>query len=234
MITAELCERIRVALPAVLDGRDCIHLKDDNSYVSEGDLLIQSIAEKWVRELLPHYQLISEEMAPFDNDWDPLGKYVVLDPIDGTENFISGLKEWGVGVSIYADGRHIESCIYLPELGELQHTGMPMRRYRSRIKGLSSSLTSEDLAELKREPGLEYRIIGCAMYNLLMAARGSFHIFENVNGVNCWDILPGLNLAREAGCLIWVDGEPYDGGMLFPTRKYRIRIEQSEVNNEYA
>jgi myo-inositol-1(or 4)-monophosphatase len=234
MLTAELCERIQAALPAVLQGRDRIRLKDDNSYVSEGDLLIQSIAENWMREQLPDYQLISEEMAPFNHDWDPSGKYVVLDPIDGTENFISGLKEWGVGVSIYARGQHQESCIHLPELGERQITGMPMRRYRSRIMGLSSSLTAEDMAGLKRQPGLEYRIIGCAMYNLLMAARGSYRVFENPKGVNCWDILPGLNLAREAGCQTWVDDEPYGGQLLFPTQKYCVRIEQNEVINEHA
>ena len=228
MMTVELCERIQAALPAVLAGRDHLRLKDDNSYVSEGDLLIQSVVSAWVQERLPSYQLISEEMAPFGNDWDPMGKYVLLDPIDGTENFISGLKEWGVGVSIYAQGQHQESCIYLPELGERQITGMPMKRYRSRIMGLSSSLTAEDMADLKRQQGLEFRIIGCAMYNLLMAARGSYRIFENVKGVNCWDILPGLNLALEAGCKTWVDGEPYHGQLLFPTKKYRVRIEQGE------
>ncbi len=234
MITQELCERIQTSLSAVLNGRNRLRLKEDNSYVSDGDLLIQSIAAAWVKERLPNYQLISEEMAPFECHWDPLGKYVVLDPIDGTENFISGLKEWGLGVSIYAQGQHQESCIYLPELGERQITGMPMIRYRSRIMGLSSSLTVEDLAGVRRQQGLEYRIIGCAMYNLLMAARGSYRVFENVKGVNCWDILPGLNLAREAGCQTWVDGEPYVGQLLFPTQKYRVRIEQSEVINEHA
>lgn len=226
MFTHNLCERIQTHLPAVLEGRDRFRLKDDNSYVSEGDLIIQSIAEKWVREQLPDYQLISEEMAPFEHNWEPSGKYVVLDPIDGTENFISGLKEWGVGVSIYANGQHQESCIYLPELGERQITGMPMKRYRSRIMGLSSSLSGVDMAELKFKQGLEFRIIGCAMYNLLMAARGSYRIFENVKGVNCWDILPGLNLAREAGCKTWVDREPYRGQLLFPTKKYSVKIEQ--------
>lgn len=228
MLTRNLCTLISSNLPEILAGRDKIHLKPDNSYVSHGDLLVQAIAEKWLKDYLPDYQLISEEMAPFNQEWDPSGKYVILDPIDGTENFISGLREWGVGISIYANGQHQESCIYLPELNELQITGMPIKRYRSRIMGLSSSLNADDLQNLKKIDGLEYRIIGCAMYNLLMAARGSYYIFENVRGVNCWDILPGLNLAREAGCNTWVNGKPYHGELLFPTQKYKIRIEQSE------
>lgn len=224
MITHILCERIQHALPQILEGRAHLHLKDDNSYVSEGDLKIQTIAIEWATQHLPEHRLISEEMAPSETDWDPRGSYIVIDPIDGTENFISGLREWGVGISIYTRGVHQESCIFLPELGDRQITGMPWQRHQSRIVGLSSSLTATDLKDLPWQQGVEFRIIGCAMYNLLMAARGSFKAFENVKGVNCWDILPGLNLALEAGCRAWVDGEPYRGQMLFPVKKYRIKI----------
>lgn len=226
MLTQELCNLIKESLQGILAGRDQLSLKPDNSYVSAGDLLVQSIAQNWVGQYLPNHFFISEELSPFSQvNWDINGSYVVLDPIDGTENFISGLKEWGVGVSIYTQGQHQESCIYLPELDELQITGMPIKKYKSRIKGISSSLTSEDLRNIEREEGVEYRIIGCAMYNLLMAARGSYKIFENVKGVNCWDILPGINIALEAGCKVWVDGKPYTGEMLFPVKKFKVKIE---------
>lgn len=228
MLTQELCNLIKESLQGILAGRDQLSLKPDNSYVSAGDLLVQSIAQNWVSQYFPNHFFISEELSPFSQvNWDINGSYVVLDPIDGTENFISGLKEWGVGVSIYTQGQHQESCIYLPELDELQITGMPIKKYKSRIKGISSSLTSEDLRNIEREDGVEYRIIGCAMYNLLMAARSSYKIFENVKGVNCWDILPGINIALEAGCKVWVDGKPYIGEMLFPVKKFKVKIEGS-------
>jgi len=229
MFSSDLCSRIQESLDSILRGRDHIRLKEDNSYVSEGDLLVQSLAQEWKRTKLPHHQLISEEISSFTDEWDPYGNYVILDPIDGTENFISGLREWGMGISIYSQGVHQESCIFLPELGEMQITGMPWHRYKSRIMGLSSSLTSEDLANLPKRSGVEFRIIGCAMYNLLMAARGSYCTFENIKGVNCWDILPGLNLALEAGCKTWVDDEPYRGQILFPVKKYKIKIEQGDI-----
>lgn len=228
MITQILCEQIQQALPQILEGRAHLRLKADNSYVSEGDLKIQEIAIEWAAQHLPEHRLISEEMVPSDTDWNPRGSYIVIDPIDGTENFISGLREWGVGISIYTHGVHQESCIFLPELGERQITGMPWQRHQSRIVGLSSSLTATDLKDLPWQQGVEFRIIGCSMYNLLMAARGSFKVFENVKGVNCWDILPGLNLALEAGCKAWVNGEPYQSQILFPVKKYRIKIAQGE------
>ena len=98
---------------------------------------------------MPEHELISEEMEPFENlNWDINGSYVVLDPIDGTENFISGLREWGIGISIYTLGVHQQSCIYLPELYDVQITGMPIRNCKSRIIGLSSSLNKQDISAL--------------------------------------------------------------------------------------
>ncbi len=228
----ELKKLIWGFLPEILDKRNDFTMKEDGSFVSAGDFLVQSIVEDWVKNKFPQHQLISEEKDTSNRIWDSLGSFVVLDPIDGTENFVSGLKEWGVGLSIYTDGFHEESCIFLPEINDYQITGMSFQRYHSRIVGLSSSLTAEDLVSFEWKRGVEFRIIGCAMYNLLMAARGAFNAFENVRGVNCWDILPGLNLAREAGCQIWVDDEPYHGQMLFPIKKYRIRIQQRKLINE--
>lgn len=228
-ICRDLVALIQARLGEVLELRDRVSKKEDDSYVSQGDLLVQSIVFAYIHENLPTHELISEELAPFgDRAWNPAGSYVVLDPIDGTENFVSGLREWGVGISIYTDGRHQESCIYLPELNDVQITGMPMRKFRSRIHGLSSSLTKCDLQHLP-DSGFEFRIIGCSMYNTLSAVRGAFAVFENVKGVNCWDVLPGLNLALEHGCKVTVDDLPYRGQILFPQRKYKIRISNVEL-----
>jgi myo-inositol-1(or 4)-monophosphatase len=63
--------------------------------VSKGDLLVQEIVAIFIQQTLPNHQLISEEMAPFaNNKWNKDGNFIVLDPIDGTENFVSGIKEW--------------------------------------------------------------------------------------------------------------------------------------------
>lgn len=219
-----VAEKIQNQLSDILQLRDQKQQKEDSSFVSKGDLLVQDIVFSFCKKHLPEFTLISEEFAPFDStEWNPEGNYVVLDPIDGTENFVSGLKEWGVGISIYKQGKHKESCIFLPELDELAITGTPQPRYQSRIHGLSSSLTKKDLEALPE--GFEYRIIGCSMYNMLAAVRGSYARFENVKGVNCWDILPGLNLALENNVAAYVDGEPYQGQILFPTRKYKIMLE---------
>ena len=218
-----ICNRIESMLDKILLLRNKKILKKDNSFVSEGDLLVQKIILDYLEKNMSTHKLISEELAPFaKTQWQKNGSYVILDPIDGTENFISGLKEWGVGFSIYTDGKHVESCIYLPELKDKAITGIRQPRFQSRIVGLSSSLKKKDFETIP--DGFEYRIIGCSMYNMLAAVRGSYKRFENVKGVNCWDILPGLNLAIDNNVRAFVDGYEYTGEILFPTKKYKIKI----------
>lgn len=218
-----MTDSIKNSLEDIIKLRDTKIKKEDDSYVSQGDLLVQKIILEQCRNILPEHKVISEEMAPFDNDkWDVNGSYVIIDPIDGTENFVSGLKEWGVGISIFTHGKHTESCIFLPELNDILITGDKITKYDSRIFGLSSSLAKEDLMLLP--VGFEYRIIGCSMYNMLNAVKGAYSRFDNVKGVNCWDILPGLNLALEHHVPAYIDGKPYQGEILFPVKKYKVSI----------
>ncbi|NVN82672.1 MULTISPECIES: inositol monophosphatase family protein [unclassified Vibrio] len=223
-ICQKLVTEIKEQLELIVSFKSTKVKKSDDSFVSKGDLLVQEIVLDFCSRYLPEHTLISEELAPFEGyEWNLNGSYVVLDPIDGTENFVSGLREWGVGISIYTKGLHAESCIYLPELDEVAISGQPLEKFESRIHGLSSSLTKEDLSKLPE--GFEYRIIGCSMYNMLNAVKGSYSRFENVKGVSCWDILPGLNLALEHGVNAYVNGERYNGQLLFPTQKYKILLE---------
>lgn len=209
-------------LPVILSRRVDVVEKPDGSYVTAADLFIQSVVIEYLRAQHPAYTIISEELAVPEGARDPKANCIIIDPLDGTENFVSGLKEWGVGVSIYEEGRHKESMILLPELGESLITGQPVARFKSRIHGISSSLRKQDLQGL--EEGFEYRLMGCSMYNMFNVVRGSYRVFENVKGVNTWDISPGLNLALEHGCHALVDGQPYRGELLWPDRKYRVKI----------
>lgn len=225
-LPTSICQEIRGLLEpqlgSILALRGDVSEKADQSYVTAADLFIQREVLEHISRRHPEIVVISEEAVPQLKDGMIERTILVIDPLDGTENFASGLKEWGIGVSVFRAGKHLESMILLPELGESLITGEPIRRFRSRIHGISSSLRKSDLMQL--EEGFEYRLIGCSMYNLFNAIRGSFRVFENVKGVNAWDILPGINLALEHGCNVLVDGVEYNGEFLWPNRKYRVKV----------
>jgi myo-inositol-1(or 4)-monophosphatase len=221
-----ICEQIKQILEKNLPDIQALKskkkLKEDGSFVSEGDLLSESLIKSFLFENYPDVYLVSEE-SPDDNihNWKQ-ENVIVLDPIDGTENFVSGLLEWGVAVSYYKSGVHQQSMLALPELNRYLITGDKFERLDSRIAGISSSLTKEDL--LRLEPGFEYRIIGCCVYNMYSVITGSFSTFENPRGAKVWDILPGLNLALENGLSVIVNNKKYDGELLAPDQKYRFKI----------
>jgi len=221
-ICSDIIKIIENNLEEILSLRNIKQLKKDNSFVSKGDLLCEKLVRDYLKTLPEKIYLISEEKNNEDFNFRTYSKVVVIDPIDGTENFVSGLKEWGIGISVYENEKHIESMIGLPELGLYIQTGDKLPKFESRIYGISSSLSKEDLLNL--EEGFEYRIIGCSMYNMYNVITGSFALFQNPKGANSWDILPGLNLALENGCQIEVENKKYNGEFLYPNKKYRFKV----------
>lgn len=221
-ICSKIIESINASLPEILLKRNKRIMKEDNSYVTEGDLLCESIVRNYIAKNLPDYSLVSEESPELNVINSKKEKVIILDPIDGTENFTSGLKEWGVALCVYEKGKHVESMLALPELNCYLKTGDSITKFESRICGISSSLTKEDI--LKLESGFEYRIIGCAVYNMYNVITGSFFSFENPKGAKVWDIIPGLNLALENGLSVIVNNKEYYGELLDPDKKYRFRI----------
>ncbi len=222
-ICDEIKKIIKENLNDIITLRQEKMLKEDDSYVSKGDYLCEKLVKDFIKNNLPDYALVSEE-SPEDNkrNWQQ-DKVIILDPIDGTENFVSGLKEWGVAVCVYEYGKHKESMLALPELDCYLKTGDSFQKFESRIAGISSSLTKEDI--LKLEPGFEYRIIGCAVYNMYNVVMGSFYSFENPKGAKVWDIIPGLNLALENGLSVTVNNQEYHGELLDPNQKYIFKIQ---------
>lgn len=221
-----ICNQIKKIIIENLDSilllRNQKTQKEDGSYVSKGDLLCEKLIKNYLIENYPDFYLVSEE-TPEDNLNNIIQKnIVILDPIDGTENFVSGLKEWGVAVCVYKSQQHIESMLALPELNEYIISGDKFERHQSRIAGISSSLTKEDINNL--ESGYEYRIIGCCVYNMFNVIKGSFYSFENPKGAWIWDIIPGLNLALENNLNITINEKKYNGELLEPNKKYRFRI----------
>lgn len=227
MLNMDICSDIYALLQEnlqdILALRSSGRLKEDNTFVSDGDFLCQKLIFDYLATHLDNYVVFSEESA---NSLDGIAEkefVVTVDPIDGTENFISGLKEWGVGVSIYRKGIHYQSMIALPELGILLRTGDTVDKIKgSRICGLSSYMKPQDFLEL--DSSMEYRIMGCCMYNMYNVIKGSYAEFCHLKGCYSWDILPGLNLALENKLYVEVDGQEYKGQFLVPNVRYKFRV----------
>jgi myo-inositol-1(or 4)-monophosphatase len=218
----EICDLVMNNLAEIIASRFDISIKSDNTPVTKSDLLIEELVSDCVRKHVPNVIFVGEESFKFGTEI--LGDYVaILDPIDGTENFSSGLKEWGVSFGIWKKQIHLGSFLLLPELGIRLLSGDEVKFIQhSRIIGLSSSI-SNSIINILHEPG-EYRIMGCAVYNLYNVIHGNYKKFINPVGAYAWDILPGVMLALEHGCKVKINDKDYYGELLIPDTKYRVEI----------
>lgn len=222
-----ICKEIKAIimehLPQILSLRSTGVLKSDNTFVSKGDILCQNLIITYLMKNISNCKIISEETENITDDLTNYEYIVTIDPIDGTENFVSGLKEWGVGISIYRHMIHYQSMILLPELGLHLCTHEKVnRRKGSRICGLSSYMKKTDFESLDKN--FEYRIMGCCMYNMYNVITGAYCHFTHLKGCYSWDVLPGFNLALENGLDVVLGDAHYKGEFLLPNVKYFFEV----------
>lgn len=222
-LMADLSELIMKSLPEVKQRRYDVAWKEDGSPVTAADIYLEDVIRRFLEDRIANLAFVGEESySDLIASDAKMGFYAIVDPIDGTENFCSGLKEWGVGFTLWKDQRHLGSMLLMPELNDRLMTGDSVTPILSRIRGFSSSICPEIVEGIAE--GGESRLMGCAVYNLYNVVRGAYARFTNPRGAYAWDLLPGLMLALEHGCEVLLDGGPYDGQILASDRKYRVDI----------
>lgn len=222
VLLGEVRTEVVAMMPEILLRRSDVRWKNDGSPVTAADILIEERLSSFLVARLPGL-IVQGEESWIAGPQPSAGWVAVLDPIDGTENFCSGLSEWGISLSLWQDNQHAASMLLLPELDGCLMTGDRLEQMHSRIVGLSSTVSDEAIAVLQTLH--EARITGCAVYNLYNVVRGAFARFVNPKGAYSWDLLAGLQLALEHGCAVKLDGLPYDGRFLSPGRRYRVDIQ---------
>jgi len=103
--------------------------KDAEGMVSEADIKTEKFIEKKLKKLLPKASFLGEESA-FLNIKDKVKAYRefqkiewswIVDPLDGTHNFLSGLDYYGVCIALAHFGKPVLGVVYRPGTGELYY-----------------------------------------------------------------------------------------------------------------
>jgi myo-inositol-1(or 4)-monophosphatase len=102
MTDKELCEKVislleKTSTSLLLDNKNNLRIftKKDKSLVTEKDLLIEKLLSDELQKLLPNSGVISEETT-----WNKKKYTWIIDPIDGTTNFIHGLNSYSISVCL--------------------------------------------------------------------------------------------------------------------------------------
>ena len=207
--------------------------KGRNDFVSEVDRAAEQVLIAAIRKAYPSHGFLAEEsgaLAGDDYTW-------VIDPLDGTTNFLHGFPQFAVSVACRHRGRAEVAVVFDPTRGELftaergAGTQLDGRRLRvSQRTGLEGALVGTGfpyrenrkwlgpyLAMLEQVMNATagVRRPGAASLDLAYVAAGRLDAFWEV-GLSPWDTAAGNLLITEAGGRIGnlAGGEYRDGGNL--------------------
>ena len=91
--------------------------KDDNTPLTEADLASERVIVAMLTEAFPDIPIVSEETAPEDGFKPPAARFWVVDPLDGTKEFVAKNGEFCVCIGLVEDGRPVLGVVYGPARG---------------------------------------------------------------------------------------------------------------------
>lgn len=213
---AQDLERIRVALEhalkvleAVRSGRVSVGRKAGGDLVTDADHAV----DEALRETLPSEDegWLSEETAD-DRVRLQRRRVWVVDPLDGTQEFVAGIPEWCISIGLVEDGQPVAGGLCNPATGELflgavgsgvTLNGRPVRvRDRQGLKGAEVLASRSEVRrgewEDTRAP-FRVRPVGSVAYKMALVAAGLTDATWTLSPKHEWDVAGGAALVFAAG-----------------------------------
>ncbi|SLN37600.1 Inositol-1-monophosphatase [Aquimixticola soesokkakensis] len=209
--------------------------KGAGDFVSKADIAAEKIVYDILTEARPTYGWVGEESKAKDGQ-DPTRRWIV-DPLDGTTNFLHGLPHWCISIALEHKGEIVSGVIFDAAKDEMywaeKGSGAWMNESRIRVSGrtrLNEALVGggvpgsgrgvlprvlKDLAKVMPEVA-GMRATGSAALDLAYVASGRFDGYWE-HRLNSWDLAAGLVLVREAGGFVdtvRAGGNPVEAGSI--------------------
>ncbi len=229
-VLKSICE-IALKCGEIMKNADRSHIsieekEGDANFVTGYDSMIQEVLKKDLKQLMPETGFIGEEG---DSDvFSPRGKFFIVDPIDGTTNFIKDYHMSCVSVALIEDNEACIGVIYNPYLDEMFYAvkgkgaflnGNPIHVSNKPLdRGIVVFGTATYYKEYNEltfkmaydyfQKALDVRRSGSAALDLCTVASGRAERFFELQ-LQPWDFAAGALIVTEAGGIITtVDGGP--------------------------
>ncbi len=197
-----------------------VSVKGPADFVTKADKRVEEILFEELKKVRPKFGFHMEEGGDVAGE-DPASRWII-DPIDGTMNFIHGIPHFGISVALEQHGEIVAGVIYNPATNEL-FTGekgrgayLDDRRLRvSRRDDLNDAVIACGLPHRNRADHEQFRAelarfqdkvcglrrFGAASLDLAFVAAGRYEGFWE-RGLSAWDIAAGVIIVREAGGVV--------------------------------
>ena len=196
-----------------------VSMKGAGDFVSRADVAAETILKEELMGARPTYGWLGEETGGEDGQ-DPTRRWIV-DPLDGTTNFLHGLPHWAVSVALEHKGQIVAGVVFDAAKDEMffaeKGAGAWLNDARLRVSGRNKMIESifatglpfggradlpETLQDLARllPTCAGVRRWGSAALDLAYVAAGRYDGYWE-RRLQAWDIAAGLIILREAGGL---------------------------------
>ncbi len=194
-----------------------VSAKGPGDFVSRADKRAEETIRNELMAARPSYGFLGEEGTVIEGE-DPTRRWIV-DPLDGTTNFLHGLPHWAVSIGLEHKGQIVAGVIYDPVKDEMFYAekgeGAWLNESRLRVSARHKMIESifatglpfggradlpETLKDLARllPACAGVRRFGSAALDLAYVAAGRYDGFWE-RRLNAWDMAAGLVIVREAG-----------------------------------
>jgi myo-inositol-1(or 4)-monophosphatase len=196
-----------------------IEVKAQNDFVTQVDIKAEEVILEVLQKAYPDHGILAEESGAFNED----SEYKwIIDPLDGTTNFLHGFPQYAVSIGLQHRGRMEVAVVFDPIKNELfsasRGDGAQLNGKRIRVtdqKGIRGSLlgtgfpfkqpqhldTYMETFKAVHPQAAGIRRAGSAALDLAYVAAGRLDGFWEI-GLNAWDMAAGVLLIREAGGIV--------------------------------
>ncbi|UXS42241.1 inositol monophosphatase [Agrobacterium tumefaciens] len=239
----QLADKVRQAawkeiLPRFQQVRDLdVRAKADaTDLVTVADEAAERFLSQEIERMMPGALFVGEESASKDpgllDRLDSAETAVVVDPLDGTANFVAGMPLFGVMAAVVRHGKPVAGVIYDPMSDDwvmaeqgggaflIRSDGTERRLAVSAAAPLPDMVgyVSADFLPPAVKPDILARLAKARMFSSHRCAAHMYRAFAGGHGhfvmldrLTPWDHLAGTLIATEAGaCVACLDGSPYD------------------------
>ncbi|WP_339636270.1 inositol monophosphatase family protein [uncultured Sulfitobacter sp.] len=197
-----------------------VSVKGAGDFVSKADIGAEKIIKDDLMGARPTYGWLAEEGGEEEGQ-DPTRRWIV-DPLDGTTNFLHGLPHWAVSIALEHKGEIVAGVVFDPAKDEMffaeKGAGAWMNESRLRVSGRHRMIESifatglpfggrADLPETLKDLGrllpvcAGVRRWGAASLDLAYVASGRYDGFWE-RRLKPWDVAAGMLIVKEAGGLV--------------------------------
>jgi len=204
-----------------------IEIKKDKSPVSNGDLKVNELITNKIKELTPNLPIVSEETVNL-KIINKAKIFWLIDPIDGTKEYIAGKDEYTLNAALVIDTVPVLGVVGVPKKNRLFYTYGPGESYliesgttrklnckklqpKGKVVALSSVVKPSDIILNKLKEFNVTNIVKMASsYKFCVIATGEYDIYAARERANEWDYAAGHAVAQNAGAIIkTLDEKPF-------------------------